>query len=83
MGQVKYCKRRHYEYAGVNNMSTETNFVTFEDIVACHGETFANKWKEFSKLNESTFGSNKGYYYSDYKRYALTTAMWLDCFTSF
>lgn len=76
---MKFCKRRRLTYINVNNITTTTDYVTLGDVIAFHGETFTNQWKDFIK-NSKTFKVNEQsvYYYAEYKTAAMTTHMYLD-----
>lgn len=76
---MKFCKRYCVEYIGLSGIPTTSHLISFDDIKSFHGVEFANKWKEFAvNCKTTTFKNIEYYYFSDYKRVAITTDMWLN-----
>ena len=62
---MKFCQRQIHNYIGVNGVETSAHFVTVEDVVAFHGQVFADKWLDFIKSKPVL--KENCYYYDDYK----------------
>jgi len=76
---MKFCKRYTVEYSGLSGIPTTSHLISLEDILNFHGKEFADRWKEFASNTKTTIFKDKEYYYfSDYKRIAITTDMWLN-----
>ena len=77
---AKFCENRVYTYTGVNNVETTAHYVIDEDIINFHGTEFFNTWSGFasgSNITKHNFGTEEGYYYVDYVRFAYTTSLFL------
>lgn len=73
---MKFCQRRNHTYLNANNIETSAHYVTIEDVIAFHGNMFAEQWLEFIKLKPTL--KKDCYYYDDYKFAARQTDSYLN-----
>jgi hypothetical protein len=75
---MKFCKPRVCEYSGVGGVLTTTKYVSYNDVVDFHGDSFAQQWATFIKDKPVlVLEGQKYYYYVDYKHFAMAADMYI------
>ena len=76
---MKLCPKKRHEYKGLHEVTTSVDYTTLDNVVAFHGQDFANKWLEFVKYKTRFFvDGQECYYYYDYEFAARQTNSFLN-----
>lgn len=76
---MKFCPKRTLSYKGVSEVETTADYVLQEDVLSFHGKEFTDQWYFFIKNRPTIIldGGERGFYYADYKEYAIKTDMYI------
>lgn len=77
---MKFCNKRTLSYRGINGVETTVDYVLYDDVLDFHGKEFTDQWHFFIKNRPVIIldGGDNGYYYADYKEYAIKTDMYIN-----
>ena len=76
---MKFCKKNTYEYNGIDNKITSTDYVSFDDVLNFHGKEFFDLWSQYVKdIPKLLIDSKPNIYFEDYKFYAYRAFQYLN-----